>query len=425
MLHPLPNQAFRKDKKFNKFALALTMISFVLIVWQELGMNLQYRIPQAAFSKTIALNDDVNGGLSRSKLKTSNGNSSLTCETVQSDTFSFCSVLIPVNERLGQGVDLSRYDQLSITLSYQEKEQLRDTILIYLLNDEGLPKSRNTFESMRANQAAIIPNLGNKSSYQLPLSQFSVPSWWMYHHPELKQHSATFDNVKYIQIATGDSFIAKNVTIEIEDIAFSGKWISKLDLYRFIVIVWLSSAILYGITIAHRHIRTLTQSAQRLHSEKQNYLKLAQYDHLTKALNRRGLDHLCRNLGSGCSVILFDVDNFKSVNDQYGHDEGDRILVEIVEYTSTNIEKNCHLARWGGEEFIVICEQTTGTQAYAIAERLRGLIEQKIHLIDGQSLTCTFGIAEVVQSQDQAIKQADVALLQGKNSGKNCVILSQ
>jgi diguanylate cyclase (GGDEF)-like protein len=125
---------------------------------------------------------------------------------------------------------------------------------------------------------------------------------------------------------------------------------------------------------------------------------------------------------------MADVDHFKKINDTYGHNFGDQILKMISVKLSSNLREKDKVARWGGEEFVLVLPETSIKQATDIANRIRVSIEQtQIDTPDGNekiSVTISFGIAISAlndQKIDLIIDQADMALYQAKSNGRNCV----
>jgi diguanylate cyclase (GGDEF)-like protein len=157
---------------------------------------------------------------------------------------------------------------------------------------------------------------------------------------------------------------------------------------------------------------------------------LAHLDNLTGALNRHGLhqhlqsafDRLRRNR-EPTSIILFDFDNFKHINDTYGHDCGDKVLSLSARIIHDVIRDQDKLARWGGEEFLVCLPDTELTGAMAIADKLRLAIADKLagELDDNYPVTVTGGVAEIKHDETFEIlfKRADNALYRGKRLGRN------
>lgn len=127
------------------------------------------------------------------------------------------------------------------------------------------------------------------------------------------------------------------------------------------------------------------------------------------------------------SLVIFDLDHFKHLNDNYGHDAGDYVLKEMAGLLRDNgIRKNDTFARYGGEEFVVLLPQTNLKQAFEIAERLRKLVENYAFTYDEQRLpvTASIGVAdfrEGVATGTDLFKRADQAVYQSKEGGRNQV----
>lgn len=157
---------------------------------------------------------------------------------------------------------------------------------------------------------------------------------------------------------------------------------------------------------------------------------MAQHDALTGISNRNRLYEylensleLYRRYDRSSALIFFDIDDFKLVNDQYGHNEGDRILIEITRVVEETIRKSDQLGRWGGEEFLIILPESDLEMATVLADKLRSTIEHHDFGLDAHNLTCSFGIS-VVQHTDtiaSLVHRADGALYEAKNGGKNRV----
>jgi len=123
------------------------------------------------------------------------------------------------------------------------------------------------------------------------------------------------------------------------------------------------------------------------------------------------------------SIVLFDVDKFKAVNDTYGHQKGDEILIKMAKVTLKEIREVDMAIRYGGEEFVILLPQTNAVSAVAIAERIRLAMSENIK-IEEKSVTASFGVVEVEEglSVDKLINRADEALYEAKAAGRNRVI---
>ncbi len=155
------------------------------------------------------------------------------------------------------------------------------------------------------------------------------------------------------------------------------------------------------------------------------------HDALTSVLNRRGFNsdflrelELAKRQHIPLSILMVDIDFFKKVNDQYGHDTGDECLIGVAECLQKNIRISDVVARFGGEEFILLLPNTSLKSAAKIAEKLRLAIANKEFGEAHINLTVTLGVAGLSHQDDSPldiIKRADAALYQGKNNGRNRV----
>ncbi len=151
-------------------------------------------------------------------------------------------------------------------------------------------------------------------------------------------------------------------------------------------------------------------------------------DYLTGLYNRRFLEQILQRekaiadrYGLPFSLILSDLDNFKIINDIYGHQVGDKILVEIAKLLRNNLRATDILGRWGGEEFLIILPNTDIKKALRVAEKLKELLcYLKVPPVEG--VTASFGVSEYQKGEtyEETIKRADLALYKAKAEGKNC-----
>jgi diguanylate cyclase (GGDEF)-like protein len=164
---------------------------------------------------------------------------------------------------------------------------------------------------------------------------------------------------------------------------------------------------------------------------------LASVDPLTKVWNRRLFTELCarelaraERLGSRSAILMLDLDLFKRVNDTYGHEAGDAVLVAVAECWRAALRLPDILGRIGGEEFAVLLPDTPVVEAQRIAERLRMATEAlRIDIGTGKDLPITVSIGCTVWATDEpletAIKRADDALYEAKNAGRNRVVVAR
>jgi len=172
----------------------------------------------------------------------------------------------------------------------------------------------------------------------------------------------------------------------------------------------------------------------RQHRRSQEALSyLAHHDELTGARNRRWilsqLSELCtKSARPPLALLMLDIDHFKYINDNYGHQMGDEVLITFVSRLQADLRKGDQLGRYGGEEFLIVLPGASPEEAELIAERLRQTIAGAAFLIEGKSLHITTSIGVICTatdekiSPDEMVSRADTALYLAKQTGRNRVV---
>lgn len=179
-----------------------------------------------------------------------------------------------------------------------------------------------------------------------------------------------------------------------------------------------------------KHEYNMIQSMMGLVGEgERKLLKMATTDTLTGIGNRRLLEevfnahqHLGERYGINVYLLMFDIDDFKSINDTFGHNIGDAVLKTLTEIVSKSIRKSDIFIRWGGEEFAILLRNSDSINVLKIAEQIRARIET--HCFEKNvHVTCSFGLTSVNigDTLEGVIERADHALYQAKKDGKNTV----
>ncbi|MGC4011509.1 MAG: GGDEF domain-containing protein [Pseudomonas sp.] len=191
---------------------------------------------------------------------------------------------------------------------------------------------------------------------------------------------------------------------------------------------YINLATMLGImaVLASTYYRLVRHSERRLH-------ELACTDPLTQLRNRRFMMEVVQHEaavfergGRPLSILLGDVDHFKRINDEHGHAVGDAVLRAIARVLREGVREVDHVARWGGEEFLVLLPGTELDEAQQVAERLRAAVQTLVE-VEGRrelGLSITLGMAELQagESIEQALVRADRALYEGKQTGRNRVV---
>lgn len=174
---------------------------------------------------------------------------------------------------------------------------------------------------------------------------------------------------------------------------------------------------------------------RRIEAQQRQLEQMAYYDPLTDLPNRRLLEKLIKReiasmqrYGHETAIIILDVDNFKNINDTYGHPVGDNMLRQLADFLTANVRETDTVARFGGEEFIILMPQTSAEEGCIFAERLRKLIMEKCFTVGSITLqiTSSFGVSSMrdiinCDSMDDYYFLADKALYLAKQNGKNRV----
>ena len=155
----------------------------------------------------------------------------------------------------------------------------------------------------------------------------------------------------------------------------------------------------------------------------------ASHDPLTQMLNRRALFsegnallERCKRQGREMALLMIDLDHFKTVNDHWGHQAGDQVLMDVAECCRKVCRHTDIQGRIGGEEFVLLLDDATPEQAYTVAERLRHSINKVIVPGTKQAISTSIGLSHLLNQEDSLedlLRQADVALYQAKEAGRN------
>jgi len=176
-----------------------------------------------------------------------------------------------------------------------------------------------------------------------------------------------------------------------------------------------------------RNVGFIMMVSHRLY---QDLRDAAEIDFLTNTYNRRATQQILikqfnqfKRYNSVCSLILLDIDHFKTVNDNYGHETGDKVLQDVTEILKNQLRKTDTLGRWGGEEFLCVLPNTNQEKAIEVAEKLRNEIARNKIV----NITCTISLGVKMfdkndNTVDEAIKHADDALYNAKHNGRNGVV---
>jgi diguanylate cyclase (GGDEF)-like protein len=187
---------------------------------------------------------------------------------------------------------------------------------------------------------------------------------------------------------------------------------------------------------ADTEIAALSNQNQRFQKLQNQLAKLSITDGLTDLHNHRYFqDQLAKEIkrlarsNEGLSILILDIDDFKKLNDNYGHAAGDEFLKQLALILRESVRDTDVLARYGGEEFVVIATGTKIAGAQMLAEKLRTTIAETSFIVDEtmrpRRVTVSIGVAEYTHSRTELFTSADAALYRAKDAGKNCVMIAE
>jgi len=413
----------------------LLILTPVLLIWQHFGMTRVLEIsPSHPYGVTIT-DDRYEKGSSVSSLERTRDAFVMHCTLRPGYNWPFCKIQFHMGQG-SKGIDFSQFDTVTFDMTYSGAPPRK--IRLHLTNFEPEFSNVDDWNSQRYNSVEF--DVPTQSTFTFPLNVVRTADWWITsHNVPLEKTYTRLDNVTAVEISTGSVALGQPIVIELRSIRFRGKWISDTKLLMYLMGAWIGCGIL-GLSLSLLHVRTrLSASNSRLETlaainqalelEARDLADQAHTDPLTGALNRQGLRaalmkrlHASGRVDEEMAVVFMDIDHFKQVNDRHGHDAGDEVLRRFAGVIRNVVRSSDKLVRWGGEEFLLLCSDTTREHAATMAEKLRGALPAQ-PWPHGLRVTSSFGVTSLKPEEDigAAIKRADGALYVAKANGRNRV----
>ncbi len=383
-----------------------------------------------------SIDDRGNGGKSIASLSRDGESFILDCAIIASDyQWPYCEISFSLMDKNGKGMDLTNYEQVKVWARYSIPQEFG--IRFQLINFNPAYSREGDANSLKYNAIELF-DTHDRYPQIINMRHMQVPTWWLsqgrippdYWGPE-------YNDVRGVQISTGENVTAGKYRMIIERVEISGKYISDRSLYLSLLSLWTLMALVFFVTALRKtNIELLSNKQRQLQLEDLNRLLNQEQrelehrltrDPLTGVLNRDGLAPLFNQSWNPdspqlLSLIFIDIDHFKKINDTYGHNIGDQVLLAFAQVLSENTRTQDLLARWGGEEFVLACPDTSLDNAVGLAEKLRRAIEGSEWPKQLQ-VTASFGVAQLLanESPTEFIARADKALYSAKAQGRNCV----
>lgn len=414
----------------------LIVITLLALAFQAYGPEKVLSLGHDTRYHVEVIDDRNNGGKSVATLKRDGKNLVLDCEIIPSDyPWPYCEISFILVDAKGNGLDLSNYHQAKLWAKYMSPQAFG--IRFQLINFNPAYSKTNEANTLKYNAIELF-DTHERYPQVIQMHHMQVPTWWLsqgkippdYWGPE-------FNEVRGVQISTGEQVKPGHYQMIIERVEISGKYINDRSLYFSLLCAWTLLALAFFVGTLSKTKKELHTNLQRqkqlealnslLNQEHQQLEERLTRDPLTGVLNRDGLAPVFNQNWNAdstqlLSLIFIDIDHFKKINDTYGHNVGDQVLLAFSQVLSANTRTHDLLARWGGEEFVLACPDTTLDNAYGLAEKLRRCIEEN-DWPKALQVTASFGVAQMLaqESPTDFIARADKALYVAKAQGRNCV----
>ena len=289
--------------------------------------------------------------------------------------------------------------------------------------------------------AALIEDLGERLIHSTPVGMFLLDDQYNFVYtnpyfldqfscPNLSEFQKRFSESPELLFASYEDFASvKELFLNRNDVWAFESQLMDFNNEPFWAEIHLNSSKDVAARYQHQGILLNIQGKK---DYEQKLISLATTDTLTGIYNRYRFNELAKEeierserYGGPLSMIIFDLDQFKSINDTYGHIIGDEVLTETAKIVKATVRNADVLARWGGEEFAILLPGTSSEGAKHAAEKIRHRLESFNHHTVGK-VTASFGVAQRLshETYDEWFKRVDEALFISKNSGRNSVTAS-
>ena len=411
--------------KFEMALLGLLLLTAGAVVWQKPILERTIRItPQTIAMRSHGLFSDADVG--GATVARATGPLSWSCELRSGNPYPYCGYELYIDRHRGtHGIDLSNMRSFAITLMYQGAAT---SFRVHLKNFDPRYADRADDETPKYMRVETAATPGRWQRVEFVPSDFGVADWWLRKRklpPEFGRPQ--FDDITSLTVESGSEAPLGWHSFVIRDITVRTAILSDAQYYSLLLGTWIVMIVIYlGYRVGNLR-RALKERSLLEAIALREAQEAACRDPLTGMLNRRGLnerfDARVRERGDTASmaVILMDIDRFKALNDRHGHGAGDQVLAAFAGVIGRKVRAVDIAARWGGEEFIVVCVDGDRKGALRVAEKLRASVEAFDFGACGP-VTASFGVAWSASGGDLTalVAEADKALYAAKDAGRNC-----
>lgn len=419
-----------------KLLLCLVLLTVAVLIFRAPLLEKRVVIEPGGQGFRLELDSDVQDGGTTLSEWVDKENIEWRCQLGESYDYPFCGMQIYFSDSYLQGLDLTNYTHLNLWLDY---EGSASGVRIFLRNSNPAYTKADEIRSTKFNMMELDTRKGSRYE-DVQFTYFRVADWWLLlYELEIQHTQIEFTNVGLIEIQTGSGLKGGEHKFKLHRLELVGVHISVESLYLTIIVVWICAILLYlawRIRMLNAAVKTgkekqaeLTEINLLLDQRSRKLEEKSKLDPLTGAYNRAGIEGALtesfRNWKYSkkpLSLLLLDVDYFKRINDTKGHSVGDEVLRELTALVNNNIRADDNFARWGGEEFIIVCSNTELTQALGMAEKIRSIIDDSL-FAGAVKVSVSIGVAQIHEGEslEALFNRTDKALYLAKDNGRNQV----
>lgn len=431
------------DKNFNSILLLAILLTVIAVVGVHFISHKRLTLAPATDARLYLLSETLPDGTTTSEWMRDD-HTQWRCQYPENFTGDYfaCTLTLDLSKSTSQGIDLSEYSQLNLSMDYQGTA---NKIRIAIRNYDSAYSKPEDGNSTKFNAIQVHTKELTKEIH-LALSSFAVADWWLsqYNIP-LSKSLPELNNAMVITLDFAEQLKPGTHQLTLNKLELEGEWISAELWYLIVLSLWMAGIFIYAIrrllelNEQTKHdiqiINQLSNTNEQLQEETNKFRRLSTVDPLTQTYNRFGIDQIVASLsGHGhmktpdhpdYALMMIDIDHFKRVNDQRGHDTGDRVLQHVASTIQQHLRAGDYVGRWGGEEFIVIMPGANKTTAMELAEVIRtAIVNSQCEPDKPLSVTASVGVGQQLPNEDFAscFKRTDNALYKAKEQGRNCCV---
>lgn len=397
-----------------RIVILLFLLSIAAIVVHRLG-GLKIELPLISQDGNFEL-----GQLSSDQVSNNfeqiNGIPKAVCHLTDTSNYNFCGITIVLGEEPQQGKNLSIYNSVQLDIELTAPVD-NPRVRFSMRNFDPSYSNSNDYVSLKFNSIKYAPNI-NVGSIDVPFNAFQVESWWVEQY-EIGFDNAHLDysNITYVEIVTDDMSLPGTYSLMVQKATLSGELITEQELLKIILVCWLI-AIIFLVTLQRNKLKTVSTT-----------------DSLTGLLNRRGLNawvsHNLPSFSIGAPLTMFylDIDDFKRVNDSYGHLIGDELLCQFCRQITLALNKyemgsaKYVFSRLSGDEFSIVFRHLEDSQISVIAKYMISCVNHGL-VLSSANIKVNMSIGVAISDSDTKnfealMSKADSAMYHAKKKGKN------